>query len=79
MAIQKKICLRFDDGTLLNTADNHGQSVHACDKCSFIVNENMCTIFDNLPEFENHLPMETKMMTALQKIHLCTIKKYGHF
>ena len=23
--------------------------------------ENMCTIFDNLPGFENHLPMETKM------------------
>ena len=23
--------------------------------------ENMCPIFDNLPEFENHLPMETKM------------------
>ena len=23
--------------------------------------ENMCTIFDSLPEFENHLPVETKM------------------
>ena len=23
--------------------------------------ENMCTIFDNLPEFENHSPTETKM------------------
>ena len=49
MAIQKtKICLRFDDGSLLNTTDNHGHSVHACDKCSFIVTENMCTIIDNL-------------------------------
>ena len=53
--------LRFDDGSLLNTTDNHGQSVHACDKRSFIMTENMCTIFDNLPEFENHLPMESKM------------------
>ena len=28
MAIQKtKVCLRFDDGSLLNTTGNHGQSV----------------------------------------------------
>ena len=62
MAIQKtKICLRFDDGSVLNTTGNHGQSVHACDKCSFTMTENICTIFGNLPEFEMHLPMETTM------------------
>ena len=48
MAIQKtKICLRFDDGSLLNTTSNHGRSVHVCEQCSFIMTENMCTIFDN--------------------------------
>ena len=92
MAIQKtKICLRFGDGSLLNTTDNHGHSAYACVKCSFIMTENMCTIFDNLPEFENHLPRETKMAlvyiagyVARHEDHspedtFMYYEKYGHF
>ena len=49
------------DKVLLNTTGNHGQSVHACDKCSFIMTENVCMIFDNKLDYKNHLPMKTKM------------------
>ena len=92
MAIQKtKICLRFADGSLLNTTGNHGQSVRECDKCSFIMTESMCTIFDNLPEFINHLAMEIKMTFVYiagyatryenrsSEDRFIYYKKYGHF
>ena len=66
MAIQKtKFCLLLDNGSSLNVTGNHRQSIHACDKCSFIMTENMCTIFDAFPGLENHLPMDTKMTLVL--------------
>ena len=34
---------------------------YSCSKCGFLLCENMCDVFDKLPELENGLAMDTKM------------------
>ena len=34
---------------------------HPCSKCGFLSSEDMCDVFDKLPELENDLAMDTKM------------------
>ena len=34
---------------------------HSCSKCGFLMNDNMCTVFDKLPELENSIPIDAKM------------------
>ena len=37
------------------------QPGHSCSKCGFLLSEDMCDVFDKLPELENDLAMDTKM------------------
>ena len=36
------------------------ESGHNCGKCGYLLDENACDVFDNLPELENNLPRDVK-------------------
>ena len=36
------------------------ESGHNCEKCGYLLDENACDVFDNLPELENNLPRDVK-------------------
>ena len=60
-AIHKaKIYLRDVDNDML-VFEKSISSGHACEKCNFYLNEDLCTIFDLLPELEMSLSDDVKM------------------
>ena len=60
-AIHKtKILLRGIDGDK-TVVDHAVSSGHACEKCNFFLNENLCSVFDTLPDLEISLADDVKM------------------
>ena len=53
-----KLPLQLDGGAVSSISLEPG---HSCSKCGFLLSEDMCDVFDKLPELENDLSMDTKM------------------
>jgi hypothetical protein len=56
VAIHKtKLLLKLDCDMNFNV-----ESGHSCDKCSYLANEKVCDVLDNLHQMENSIPPDTK-------------------
>ena len=64
-AIHKaKIYLRDVNSDML-VFEKLNSSGHACEKCNFLLNEDLCSVFDTLPELEMSLSDDVKMTLVL--------------
>ena len=50
-----KLLLRYEDFDVLKAES------HSCDKCGFLLTENLCNVIDNLPNLEKSLSMDCIM------------------
>ena len=71
MAISKtKLLLRLDPNSEVFQSAEAG---HQCEKCGFLLTEEMCSIVDDLPTLEKNIPIDT--IAALIYIASYVIRK----